>query len=145
MYQDRNHIVRHVLRAYHGNTVSFHPYNFCGDISLHHAIKLDTAAKYFLTNKITTSPRMPIHHHDKGKTEWGYYNPTSLWVSLPNQYKFSADFKDNSPCFVRRFGRSAKKSPQISKFMGPTWGPSGANRTKVGPMLAHELCYQGLL
>ena len=25
---------------------------------------------------------------------------------------------------------------QIARFMGPTWGPSGANRTQVGPMLA---------
>ena len=24
----------------------------------------------------------------------------------------------------------------IAKFMGPTWGPSGADRTQVGPMLA---------
>ena len=24
----------------------------------------------------------------------------------------------------------------IARFMGPTWGPSGADRTKVGPMLA---------
>ena len=27
--------------------------------------------------------------------------------------------------------------------MEPTWGSSGANRTQVGPMLAHELCYLG--
>ena len=27
----------------------------------------------------------------------------------------------------------------IARFMGPTWGPSGADRTQVGPMLAHEL------
>ena len=31
--------------------------------------------------------------------------------------------------------------------MGPTWGPSGTDRTQVGPMLAlcwpHELCYLG--
>ena len=26
--------------------------------------------------------------------------------------------------------------PPIAKFMGQTWGPSGANRTQVGPMLA---------
>ena len=26
--------------------------------------------------------------------------------------------------------------PLITRFMGPTWGPSGANRTQVGPMLA---------
>ena len=28
------------------------------------------------------------------------------------------------------------KGPQIARFMGPTWGPSGAGRTQVGPMLA---------
>ena len=26
--------------------------------------------------------------------------------------------------------------PQIVRFMGPTWGPSGADRIKMGPMLA---------
>ena len=26
--------------------------------------------------------------------------------------------------------------PQIARFMGPTWSPSGADRTQVGPMLA---------
>ena len=26
--------------------------------------------------------------------------------------------------------------PQIARFMGPTWGSSGADRTQVGPMLA---------
>ena len=36
-------------------------------------------------------------------------------------------------------------SPLIARFMGPTWDPSGADRTQVGLMLAHELCYLGLL
>ena len=27
--------------------------------------------------------------------------------------------------------------------MGPTWGPSGADRTQVGFMLSHEFCYLG--
>ena len=27
-------------------------------------------------------------------------------------------------------------TPLIARFMGPTWDPSGANRTQVGPMLA---------
>ena len=31
----------------------------------------------------------------------------------------------------------------IARFMWPTWGPSWADRTQVGPMLAHELCYLG--
>ena len=26
-------------------------------------------------------------------------------------------------------------SPLISRYMGPSWGPSGADRTQVGPML----------
>ena len=28
------------------------------------------------------------------------------------------------------------KATLIARFMGPTWGPSGADRTQVGPMLA---------
>ena len=28
------------------------------------------------------------------------------------------------------------ETTQIARFMGPTWGPSGADRTQVGPMLA---------
>ena len=28
------------------------------------------------------------------------------------------------------------KIPQIARFMEPTWGPSGAGRTQVGPVLA---------
>ena len=31
----------------------------------------------------------------------------------------------------------------ITRFMGPTWGPSGADRTQVGPMLAPWVCYLG--
>ena len=41
-------------------------------------------------------------------------------------------------CPTRDKGRAL-----IARFMGPTWGPSGADRTQVGPMLAHELCYLG--
>ena len=32
----------------------------------------------------------------------------------------------------------------IARFMAPTWGPSGADRTQVGAMLAPELCYPGV-
>ena len=30
-----------------------------------------------------------------------------------------------------------------SKVHGPTWGPPGSCRPQMGPMLAHEPCYQG--
>ena len=35
-----------------------------------------------------------------------------------------------------------KKTPLIVRFMGPTWGPSGADRTQVAPCWPHELCHQ---
>ena len=35
--------------------------------------------------------------------------------------------------------------PLIAKFMGPTRGPSGADRTQVGPCWPHEHCLQGPL
>ena len=36
-----------------------------------------------------------------------------------------------------RTGLLATRAPtQIARFVGPTWGPSGADRTQVGPMLA---------
>ena len=31
-----------------------------------------------------------------------------------------------------------------ARLLGPTWGPSGADRTQVGPMLPHGLCYIGM-
>ena len=37
-------------------------------------------------------------------------------------------------CILFRNKRSLL--PQIARFMGPTWSPSGADRTQVGPMLA---------
>ena len=32
--------------------------------------------------------------------------------------------------------RQGQLTPQIARFLGPTWDPSGANRTQMGPMLA---------
>ena len=32
----------------------------------------------------------------------------------------------------------------IARFKGPTWGPCGADRTQMGPMLANEPCYLGV-
>ena len=35
-----------------------------------------------------------------------------------------------------KYVRALQSTPMIARFMGPTWGPSGADRTQVGPMLA---------
>ena len=37
------------------------------------------------------------------------------------------------------------RSLLIAKFMGPTWGPSGADRTQVGPMLAPWTLLSGII
>ena len=37
---------------------------------------------------------------------------------------------------VTSFASYLETSTLIARFMGPTWGPSGADRTQVGPMLA---------
>ena len=38
--------------------------------------------------------------------------------------------------------RQGLTTAQIAKFIGPTWGPSWANGTQMGPMWSHEPCYQ---
>ena len=42
--------------------------------------------------------------------------------------------------FVTQY-KMIKQPTLIARFMGPTWGPSGAGRTQVGPMLALWTCY----
>ena len=41
--------------------------------------------------------------------------------------------------------RSSVMTSLITSFMGPTWGPSGADRTQVGPMLAPWTLLSGIL
>ena len=40
--------------------------------------------------------------------------------------------------------KKATIPPLIARFMGPTWGPSGADRTQVGPMLAPWTLLSGI-
>ena len=56
---------------------------------------------------------------------------------------FRKEYTPNYRGFQNFFGRCHKirarlgrVTPLIAKFMGPTWGPSGADRTQVDPMLA---------
>ena len=41
-------------------------------------------------------------------------------------------------------GRWRPVTSKIARFLGPTWGPSGADRTQVGPMLAPWTLLSGL-
>ena len=51
-----------------------------------------------------------------------------------------------SLCMMATCHQKSKLKSYIpdSKFMGPTWGPSGADRTQVGPMLAPWTLLSGM-
>ena len=46
---------------------------------------------------------------------------------------------------VRLLPQPPRNTPLIARFMGPTWGPSGADRTQVDPMLAPWTLLSGTL
>ena len=51
-------------------------------------------------------------------------------------------------CHIRRFACTLtliRAISLIATFMGPTWGPSGADRTQVGPMLAPWTLLSGIV
>ena len=49
----------------------------------------------------------------------------------------------NLPYYFDSFDITTQGS-QTAKFMGPTWGPSGADRTQMGPMLAPWTLLSGI-
>ena len=73
---------------------------------------------------------------------WYYYNIQSrgLETSRDLHGKTSVRLVNRGPDLTRyniHFGSIITRSISlIARFMWPTWGPSGANRTQVGPMLA---------
>ena len=57
------------------------------------------------------------------------------WTLLSGIYGYSGNESKNSiNCKLRT--KSFVKGPLIARFIGPTWGPSGTDRTQMGPMLA---------
>ena len=52
-----------------------------------------------------------------------------------------ATARDNILVYAALYPQNASL---IARFMGPTWGPSGADRTQVGPMLAPWTSLSGL-
>ena len=60
-------------------------------------------------------------------------------VSMSKKYDYAPpQHEEVSPCLKQcdMNNRGNKKISQIVRFIRPTWGPSGADRTQVGPMLA---------
>ena len=60
-----------------------------------------------------------------------------LTVDTADEYEFIKEgFLSGSVNHVLYVGARWKVTSLIARFMGPTWGPSGADRTQVDPMLA---------
>ena len=83
--------------------------------------------------------------HKQSRTRiriWKYSNRSEIWQAslqpcCPNAHRFSKRYKIFN-AQTRRFEalRDLMKTPQIARFMGPTWGPPGSCRPQMGPMLA---------
>ena len=65
-------------------------------------------------------------------------------IRSPTSWKWACWIDITHHCSVWNLKKTARintdfnlsKSTLIARFMGPTWGPSGADRAQVGPMLA---------
>ena len=80
----------------------------------------------------------------------GLAHPASeLWLIIPNLLSIKTKiihgvirFKNDVPCLVR--SEALRGNCQITRFMGPTWGPPGSCRLQMGPMLAPWALLYGL-
>ena len=85
----------------------------------------------------------PIHTSNK-TCIWNVYilGWKTLLLGTPEQRVAKAD-PDHKVRFPDICVRSGRATP-IARFMGPTWGQFGADRTQVGPMLAPWTLLSGI-
>ena len=81
----------------------------------------------FLDNVRKPSRSFILSHFGRLKFCRQYPKPNNLW--RPTQYVV------DTKC-VHTSHEAWSYLPQIAKFMGPTWGPPGSCRTRMGAMLA---------
>ena len=71
---------------------------------------------------------------------WRKSTPTSMHVDTTLKWDLGAflimTFRMHDSFLHDLATHCSQLLPLIARFMGPTWGPSGADRTQVGPMLA---------
>ena len=63
------------------------------------------------------------------------WNTTVIWTNR----------QVNPSSIVAILHNYGTRTSPIARFIGPTWGPSGADRTRVGPMLAPWTLLSGLV
>ena len=83
-----------------------------------------------------------ISNWDKHVITPGQWNNPKLWTELlvSNSQWNNMTIRICCICYIRKIITvplcRCPSITLIARFMGPTWGPSGADRTQVGPMLA---------
>ena len=81
---------------------------------------------------------VPASHTTPREQHKGSYNPYTIYYIQPIYHIPIHLIAYNMTLYTRSI------VALISGFMGPTWGPSGAVRTQVGPMLAQWTLLSGL-
>ena len=73
-------------------------------------------------------------------TMWCCYNMVIFLQNPHNRHPIAGPWRRGMGCllwvWILTFILLLSLQSLIARFMGPTWGPSGADRTQVGPMLA---------
>ena len=84
------------------------------------------ACRWRHNGQTVVTSRLHVEH-----VVWGGHRPD---CPVAHSQFLCIDWHWMGVTFPRSTG--AGKHTLIPRFMGPTWGPSGADRTRVGPMLA---------
>ena len=89
--------------------------------------------------------RWPMDSPHKGNGSIWWCHNIKQGVNTPDNMLFGY-VKHASDCAIMSFSvENHVPDTVIAKFMGPTWGPSGADRTQVGPILAPWTLLSGVL
>ena len=94
----------------------------------------------FIKVTLLTPGQSSIFRFPKGHQSY----PENMWVDISHEstsnHKYNRVTK-HSNLYAYRMGYI----PLIARFMGPIWGPPGADRTQMGPMLAPWTLLSGSL
>ena len=93
---------------------------------------------YLRPNTKKALPNTAIYNKMQGCQRTWFYM-TFITATIPDVPLFSGHIRDFINITTRRLNgkyREVSKPALIARFMGPTWDPSGADRTQVGPLLA---------
>ena len=106
-----------------------------------------------ITQNIKALHHWPLCRNSPGSGEFPEQRASnaenvSIWWRH-HVWMISANYRRNAnPYKIRqKWGKSCRTMTLslIARFMGPTWGPSRANRTQVGPMLVPWTLLSGVL